>query len=382
MILPLPTSSETSSILSSMTAALRRVNILFVSVVLLPTLLATLYYGAIASDVYISESRFIIRKPSQQSSSALGLLLKGSSFSQSQDDTYTVREYIMSRDALIELDKKLDLRRTFSSKDIDIFSRFAGIIPDDSFETLFKYYLKHIDVTIGADSSIITLETRAFNGQEAVFANELLLDLSEDLVNKLNERARKDLISFALREVINAQSKNKAAVVALANYRNRHGVIDPEKQSQIPMQQISRLQDELISAIAQRTQLQMLAKDNPQIPSMDKRIEILKNEIQKVSDQIAGGDYSLASKASDYQRLSLDKEFSEKLLAGALGTLEQAHNEALRKQLYLERIVEPNIPDKALEPKRIRSIVAVFLVGLMLWLILTMVTAGIKEHQD
>ena len=34
--------------------------------VLLPTVLAILYFGPIASDVYISESRFVVRNPQRQ----------------------------------------------------------------------------------------------------------------------------------------------------------------------------------------------------------------------------------------------------------------------------------------------------------------------------
>jgi len=37
---------------------------LFVAVVVLPTAASALYYGAVASDLYISESRFVVRSPS------------------------------------------------------------------------------------------------------------------------------------------------------------------------------------------------------------------------------------------------------------------------------------------------------------------------------
>ena len=53
-----------------------------------------------------------------------------------------------------------------------------------------------------------------------------------------------------------------------------------------------------------------------------------------------------------------------------------------RQQLYLERIAQPNLPDSALEPRRLRAIAAVFILGLIAWGVLTMLIAGIKEHQD
>lgn len=367
---------------SSVTKLVKRIDRLFFLLVFLPTLAASAYYGLIASDIYISESTFVIRKPSQQASSGLGLFLKSSGLSPSGEDNYIVRDYVMSRTALREIDKKLDLRRTFSSPDIDILNRFSMIDGDESFEALFKYYKKHVEVTIQSDSTIITLETRAFTGQDAMLINELLLELSEDLINRLNDRAMRDSITFAQREVSEAQASNRDAVLALSKYRNDHKVLDPEVQSSIPLQQVSRLQDDLVAALVQRSQIQSLAPNNPQIKSIDQRIALLRDQIQKGEAEVAGGNQSLASKASEYQRRRLDKEFSEKVLTGALSSLEQARNDVQRKQLYLDRIAEPNMPDKALEPKRLRSVAAVFLVGVMLWLIMTMVTAGIKEHQE
>ena len=63
---------------------------LFLVTVVMPTVLSVLYFGLIASDVYISESRFVVRSPNQQSASPLGMMLRGAGFSRAQDDSYTV----------------------------------------------------------------------------------------------------------------------------------------------------------------------------------------------------------------------------------------------------------------------------------------------------
>ena len=94
------------------------------------------------------------------------------------------------------------------------------------------------------------------------------------------------------------------------------------------------------------------------------------------------GSLSLAGKAADFQRLALDREFADKMLASAMNTLEQARNEAQRKQLYLERISQPNLPDIAIEPRRFRSVLATFAVGMVLWGVLIMLLAGVREHID
>jgi capsular polysaccharide transport system permease protein len=60
--------------------------------VIIPTILAIIYYGLIASDVYISESRFVVRSPQRQTQTGLNAFLAGTGFSRSQDDTYSVHD--------------------------------------------------------------------------------------------------------------------------------------------------------------------------------------------------------------------------------------------------------------------------------------------------
>ncbi len=353
---------------------------LFWLTVVLPTLTAILYFGLIAADVYISESRFVVRSPERSTASPLGMLLKGTGFTRSQDDSYTVQDFMLSRDALRALDEKLKLRAAY--KKGDVFSRFPGLDWDDSFENMHRYYQKMVGVQLDPVSSIATVTVRAFSTEEAQQINQHLLEMSEALVNQLNERGRQDMIRFAANEVAEAEKKAKLAALTLARYRNEKGVIDPEKQSAIPLQQIAKLQDELISTKSQLAQLQLLTKENPQIPVLKKRIQMLETEIELESARVAGGGRSLASKAAEFQRLALEKEFADKQLASALASLEQARNEAQRQQLYLERVAQPSLPDAAMEPGRVRNIITTLVLGLVAWGVLTMIVAGIREHLD
>ena len=110
------------------------------------------------------------------------------------------------------------------------------------------------------------------------------------------------------------------------------------------------------------------------------RIQVLEEEIGRESSRVAGGGKSLASKASEFQRLALEKEFAEKQLAVALASLEQARNEARRKQLYLERVAQPGLPDVAMEPRRLRAVLATLVLALVAWGVISMVSASVREH--
>ena len=54
--------------------------------------------------------------------------------------------------------------------------------------------------------------------------------------------------------------------------------------------------------------------------------------------------------------------------------------EAARQQLYIERVVEPNLPDYPLHPERIRLVLTVFFDNLLLLLIGWLVYSGVREH--
>ncbi|MHB8843707.1 MAG: hypothetical protein ACYC7L_03075 [Nitrospirota bacterium] len=355
---------------------------LFVLAVVVPTTLAILYFGLIASDIYISESRFVVRSPQRQAPTGLGALFQGAGFARSQDDTYSVHDFMQSRDALQELDKKLELGKAFSSSKVDIFSRFNGLGLDNSMEALYRYYQKRISIHLDTASSISTLKVSAFTADDAYRSNELLLQMGENLVNQLNERGRQDMIRYARSEVDMAEQKAKAAALALSNYRSRHAIYDPERQSTLQLQQIAKLQDELIATQSQLGQVRTFTPDNPQVPALQQRVKTLEADIASEMSKVAGGDGSLTKKAAEYERLSLERVYAEKQLAAALTSLEQARSDAERQQLYLGRIVQPSKPDMAMEPRRLRGILATFLLGMIAWGVLTILIAGIREHRD
>lgn len=367
---------------SRLRRAWRRLDRVFVLTVLVPTLLAGLYYGAVASDVFISESRFVVRSPQRPAQGGLGALLQGTVFSRSQDDTYSVHDYIRSRDALQELDSKLAFRKALSDPAIDRLSRFPALDFDASFEGFYKHYQKHVAIEYDSVSSISVLRVRAFTAEDAKKVNELLLEMSERLVNNLNIRSREDLIRVAQVEVRNAEERAKTAAEAVSGFRSDRGVFDPDRQSALQLQAVGRQREELLAAETQLAQLRQVAPGNSQVPLLQSRVDMLRASIATEEAKVTGRGGSLSSKAPGYERVVLEKTFAERQLASALTALDSARNEAQRKQLYLERLVQPNRPDNALEPRRVRSILTVLVAGLLLWGVVSLVLASVREHTE
>ncbi|MBB5421879.1 capsular polysaccharide transport system permease protein [Paraburkholderia sp. JPY158] len=379
----LPVQPSQNKGISQLVKQLRSINRLLFWTVLVPTLVATVYYGLIASDVYVSESRFVVRSPQKQSpTNLLGSLLQGSSVSTSATEAYPVRDYALSRDALQSLDADHLVSTAYGKRGADFLSRFPRLDFDRSFEAFYRYYQDQVGIDLDPNSGITILTVRAFTAADAVKINERLINLSEALVNRLNQRARHDSLRFAQAEVDRSEAKAKEAALALSGYRSQQSVFDPDQQSALQLQQVSKLQDRLIEAQTQLAQLQSISPQNSQVSALRSTIQSLHQAIDKAAANVTGAHGSLSNKAAEFERLTLDLAFANKQLASSLDFLETTRSEAGRKQLYLERLVQPNSPDVAIEPHRLRSILTVLVCGLIAWGILTLLLAGVREHHD
>ena len=273
-------------------------------------------------------------------------------------------------------------RKAWGASSVSIFDRFDPFGWSGSFEELYRYYTGKVAIEFDSDTGITKLTVRAFTPADSQLSNRRLLEQAEGLVNKLNDRGQSDMVRNAEREVAEAQDQSRKAALELAAYRNQAGVIDPERQATVQLQMISKLQDELIGARMQLLQLSAVAGQNPQIPMLKVRIKGLENAIEDQLGRVAGSSRSLSAAAVQFQRLQLQREFADRQLAAAMTALQDARNEGRRQRAYVERIAQPSLPDTALEPRRIRGVLATLVVSLVAWGILVMLLAGVREHRS
>lgn len=350
--------------------------------VVLPTILAVLYYGFIASDQYISQSRFVVKAPGQKSSqmSTLASLIQTTGLSAGQEQTNEVLDYIRSRNALSDLEKRTDVKAMFTTPQADRLARYPALWKEDKFENLYKYYTGKVEAHLDHDTGLAVLETKAFTPSEARQLNARLLDLSEGLVNRLNQRSQRRGIAEAERRVREAQARVRAARVVLTRFRNSEDLIDPARQATGIFEVIIKLTGEKAAMQAQLDVMQRATPSNPAIPSLRGRIAALQQEIDGQTGRVVGRDTAISSKLGSYENLMLEQEFAAQMLTMANASLEQARTEAVKQQFYLERVVEPNAPDLGLYPQRLRSVLVIFGAAICLYFIGWMLIVGILEH--
>ncbi len=86
----------------------RMLSVFLFVVALSPTLLGATYYGLIATDRYVSEAQFVVRSATRSSGAGgFAAFLQMVGISKSQDDTFSVHDFIGSRDAVIQLAERL-----------------------------------------------------------------------------------------------------------------------------------------------------------------------------------------------------------------------------------------------------------------------------------
>lgn len=354
----------------------------FLLVVVLPTALAMLYYLVIASPLYVSEARFVVRSPNQQQPSNLGLALQGVGIQSAMNDSFAVHEYVTSRDGLAYVQNTVDVRKKMGRPGADFWTRYPRLGEDDSVEGLYKGYKRFVTVGYEGRTGISTLRVKAFSGKDAQAIANALLSGGEALVNRLNERAAKDAVQGAERAEEEARADLVLVRQRLTAFRNSQGYVDPE----LSARESSAVSSDLLVAIArlkaERDQVQADAPQNPQLASMNGRIAALERQLTAERARMAGAAGSLASSVAGYQQLLVEQEIADKRLAQSTAAVISARNEARRQNLYLERIVNPNLADEPILPRRWFGIFSVLLSSLLAYGLGWLVYAGIREHKQ
>jgi capsular polysaccharide transport system permease protein len=354
----------------------------FVILVILPTALAAVYYALIASDIFVSESRFVIKSEAQKpaATTTLANLVQTTGLSAGQEQTNEIIDYISSRTALDDLAKRLDIFAVYSGRGADALSRFPAPFRERTFENLFRYYTDRVSARLDPTTGVAVLKVQAFTPADAVAINRQLLALSEGLVNRLNVKARANAIAENERQVTIAEARVRNARLALAAYRNQSNLLDPGKQATSVFDVTTRLVSEQAALKAQLDLMRRVAPANPTIPSLEARIAAMSTQIAAQNGRAVGGQGAISTKLSGYESLALEQEFSAQALTAAQTQLTQARADAVRQQFYLERVVEPNTPDMAVLPHRVIALLAIFGVLACLYFVGWMLVVGILEH--
>jgi capsular polysaccharide transport system permease protein len=344
----------------------------------IPTLLAVLYYGLVASDYYQSEAKFSVQSVDRSASSSLESLIGALPGVGSDKDAMMVRDYILSRDVLTRLDKEHAFLKHYQEAG-DWFSKLSD---DATFEEAFDYYLTRVNVDFDVQSGVSTLQVRARNAEQAAEFAGAILKYSEQLVNELSRRAEMDRLELAREEVQLGEERLTAARNAILSQQLEGKEMNPAESAAAVMEIRGQLETEQAKAQAELTEINAYMRaDSPKAVALRNRIESLNKQIARENSRLINPEQdSLSSSIAGFEPLVVEKEFAEKAYESALTSLEIARTEAARQHRYLATIVSPSKPDEATHPKRIMSILTVLFASMLAFGIGSLLLAAIREH--
>jgi capsular polysaccharide transport system permease protein len=354
------------------------------AIIALPFALVALYLGLFAADRYVSESTLAVRRVGGEGAALPGaaMLLAGLN-PPLREDTLYLQRYIHSLALLLKLDQELKMREHFRQPGLDALFRLGA---SDSQEEFLAYYRQRVAVTFDDATALLTVRVQAFEPAFAQQLNRRILEESERFVNEYSQRMAREQLAFAETELTRAADRVQQAKNAVLAFQSRNRLLDPAFQAQASGALTAeleaaraRLEGELNGLLA------YLNEDAPQVRALRARIEATRKQVDaeraattKPSRQ---GD-RLNALALEFQALTLQTEFAGDAYKLALAAVENARIDATRKLKSLVVIEPPATPETAEYPRRLYALMTVLVASLLVYAVVRLALATIREHQD
>lgn len=357
----------------------------FVLMVLLPSAAISLYLWVVAEDRYASATGFTVRQ--EETGGATDLLggltaLTGSNLSADGDILY---EFILSQTMVRAIDADLDLRGHFSARWAS--DPLFALWPDASIEDLEWFWRRILRVSYDRNPGLIEVQVVAYSPGMARDIARGILEQSQQMINRLNDRARADAMGYAQADLADAVARLKTAREALTTFRTRTQIVDPAADIQGRMGVINNLQQQLAEALIAYDILdQNTTANDPRKLQSAREIEVIRERIARerasFASETGGGDRGedYPRLIAEYEALQVDREFAEESYRVALAALDVARAKASRQSRYLATFVEPTLAETSEYPARLTIELVTALVLVLSWAVMVLIFYAIRDR--
>lgn len=126
--------------------------------------------------------------------------------------------------------------------------------------------------------------------------------------------------------------------------------------------------------------------DDPRVEQARRRLDVIAARIAEERKKFGaggvgpgGGDY--ATTISEFERLTVDREFAERAYAAAFSAMDGARAEASRQSRYLAAYIRPTLAQQAEYPQRALLLGLVALFTFLTWGILTLIFYALRDRK-
>ncbi|WP_196137727.1 lipopolysaccharide biosynthesis protein [Aliikangiella sp. G2MR2-5] len=353
----------------------------FTLCVIIPTIIFALYQALWASERYESTAQVFVKQPDSYSSMTPEMaLLSGIGLSSGDNDSKLVETYIYSMDMLSYLEEQIKLREHYSNSSIDFFSRLHDW---ESKEDFLEYYLRHIEVLLVQDSTILEVRVQAYSSEFAHKLNKAIITRAEWFINSVSHDLAKEQIEFIGNEHKKWINNLKESQNRLLEYQQKYGLLDPSAEGMALQSiaynlegQIASKQAELIAAEKfMHHEAQEVITIKNQLFALQ---EQLKNERERLTMERGDGK-AVSEVIAKFSDLKAEFELSMQAYTASLASLEKAKVEAYRQIKFLVIVEQPTLPEASAYPTVIYNVFLFLLVLSLSFGIVRLIWATVQE---
>jgi capsular polysaccharide transport system permease protein len=284
---------------------------------------------------------------------------------------------------VLELDKQLKLREHFGKIRADLPLRLPG---DASVEDFVAYFRARVELGFDDRSALLTIRAQGLDPEYAQRLNVAILDASERFVNETSHRIARERLRFAEGELQTASKRVESTSGTLLEFQGRTRLLDPAMQAQAAGVLTVELEAQRARAEAELNGLRGFLNDEAfQVQALKSRIAAINSQIdaekRRATVDNAKG-MRLNKLALEFEALKLQAEFARDGYKLALGAVENARIEASQKIKSLVIVEPPSLPETAEYPLVTYNMSTLLAVCVLLYAIVRLVLATIREHQD
>ena len=352
--------------------------LLFFLFFVLPVSVVIIYEITYATDRYHSDAAIIITQE-QGSVPALDLSVIGLPSVSQDKDALVVQEFIQSLDMLQFMESQLKLREHYSQPGIDWLSALEA---NASFEDFHEYVSGYLTTEYDTAAKVIHVHVQAYDRDYAQAILKAVIGRSQEFIDKLNARVTGEQTIFFEKQLTLSEQRMREVRDEILKFQRDHRLLTTESEATLIMANIGDLEKILTSKQAELTsKLTELSITSPAIQTLKLDIASIQTQIEREKDRLSGGTgQALNELDSQFRGLQLSLEFVTNIYKSNLTQLEQARIEAIRRLKFLVVVTQPTLADSSQFPDRTYIIGSAAMVILMLYFIVALIIAIIREH--
>jgi capsular polysaccharide transport system permease protein len=354
-----------------------------VGVAIMATLLAAVYWLAIASDRYVSTAHIIIQRTDLAGGQAMDFSsLIGGAISGGRSDQLLLRDHLLSVDMLNKLDGTLNLRAHYSDRNRDLLSRMWS--SDESIEYFYRHYLSRVSVEFDDYAGVLIIKAQGYDPKTAHAITTSLVREGERFMNQMAHSMANDQVAFLEKQVITMNERAMQARRVVLDYQDKKGLVSPQAAAESINAVIARLGAQRSDLETQRSALQAyLVPEHPNVVQVNQQIAAIAKQLEQEQARLASPKGKTLNRTiEEFQRLEMDAAFAQDVYKTALVALEKGRVEAIRNIKKVSVLQAPTMPEYPMEPRRFYNTLVFMLIALLLAGVTHLIVAIVRDHKD